>query len=56
MGANSTQAVGVFLALVSMTLLAGGLAGGGVLFIIGAVVAVGIAAFVFMKCKTGTQE
>lgn len=51
MGANSTQAVAITLTLVSMTLLAGALAGGGFLLALGAAVAVGAAVFFFLKCK-----
>jgi hypothetical protein len=51
MGANSTQAVAVVLSLVGFVLLAGAMAGGGILTIAGAVACLAASAFYFMKCK-----
>jgi len=51
MGANPTQAVGITLFLIAFAMLAGALAGGGILFAIGFVVLLGIAIAMFLKCK-----
>lgn len=51
MGANTTQAVGICFLLGSLTLLAGSLAGGGVLAAVGALATFGASVFFFMKCK-----
>jgi hypothetical protein len=51
MGANSTQAVAVVLSLLGFVLLAGAMAGGGILSIVGAIALLGASAFFFMKCK-----
>lgn len=51
MGANPTQAVGIALFLIAFVLLAGGLAGGGILYILGFLVLLGISIAMFMKCK-----
>jgi hypothetical protein len=51
MGANSTQAVAIVLSLIGFVLLAGSMAGGGILLLVGAVVCLGASAFFFMKCK-----
>jgi hypothetical protein len=51
MGANPTQAVGVALFLIAFVMLAGALAGGGILLVIGFVVLLGISIAMFMKCK-----
>ncbi len=56
MGANSTQAVALMFLLISFVLLAGALAGGGVLLALGALVLLGISCFVFMKCKAKEAE
>lgn len=51
MGSNSTQAVAVGFLLIAFTLLAGGLAGGGIVVWLGGIVLIGVSAFFFMKCK-----
>jgi hypothetical protein len=51
MGANPTQAVGVALFLIAFVMLAGALAGGGILLAIGFVVLLGISIAMFLKCK-----
>ena len=51
MGANPTQAAGVALFLIAFALLAGALAGGGILLGIGFVVVLGASIAMFMKCK-----
>ncbi len=51
MGANPTQAVGIALFLIAFVMLAGALAGGGILLVIGFVVLLGISIAMFMKCK-----
>ncbi|MDQ6759198.1 MAG: hypothetical protein M3Z32_04935 [Acidobacteriota bacterium] len=51
MGSNSTQAVAILVMLVGFVLLAGAFAGGGMILAVGALVALGVAAFFFMKCK-----
>ena len=51
MGANPTQAIGVTLFLIAFVLLAGALAGGGILLVVGFLVALGASVAVFMKCK-----
>jgi hypothetical protein len=51
MGSNSTQAVSLLLFLVAFVLLAGAFAGGGVILAIAAIVLLGIACFLFAKCK-----
>lgn len=56
MGANSTQAIAVVLSLVGFVLLAGAMAGGGILLIAGTVVSLGASAFYFMKCKPWEHE
>lgn len=51
MGANPTQALGVLLFLVAFTLLAGAMAGGGVIYLIGFAVFLVASIAMFMKCK-----
>ncbi|MEO8052066.1 MAG: hypothetical protein ABI833_16755 [Acidobacteriota bacterium] len=51
MGANPTQAVGVTLFLIAFTLLAGALAGGGILYVLGFLILLGISIAMFMKAK-----
>jgi hypothetical protein len=51
MGANSTQAVAIILALIGFVLLAGWMAGWGIMAAAGTVVALGASAFFFLKCK-----
>ena len=51
MGANPTQALGITLFLIAFVLLAGAMAGGGILYLIGFRVLLGISIAVFMKCK-----
>jgi hypothetical protein len=51
MGANPTQAVGITLFLIAFVLLAGALAGGGILYFLGFLVSLGISIAMFMKAK-----
>jgi hypothetical protein len=51
MGANPTQAVGITLFLIAFVLLAGALAGGGILYFLGFLVLLGISVAMFLKCK-----
>jgi hypothetical protein len=51
MGSNPTQALGIICTFVAFVLLAGTFAGGGILCGIGALVALGIGAALFMKAK-----
>lgn len=51
MGANPTQAVGITLFLIAFVLLAGAMAGGGILYLLGFLVLLGISIAMFMKCK-----
>jgi len=51
MGANPTQAVGITLFLIAFVLLAGAMAGGGILYVLGFVVLLGISVAMFMKAK-----
>jgi hypothetical protein len=51
MGANSTQAVGVTTFLLGFTALPAGLARGGVIYYLLAVVLVGVSVAIFLKCK-----
>jgi hypothetical protein len=51
MGSNPTQAVGVTLFLIAFVLLAGALAGGGILYVLGFLIVLGIAIATFLKCK-----
>ncbi len=51
MGANSTQAVGIVLFLIAFVLLAGAMAGGGILYLLGSLVLLGISIAMFLKCK-----
>lgn len=51
MGANPTQALGIIATFFAFVLLAGAFAGGGFLCGVGALVAIGIAAALFMKAK-----
>ena len=51
MGANPTQAVGIALFLIAFVLLAGAMAGGGILYVLGFVVLLGISVAMFMKAK-----
>jgi len=51
MGANPTQAVGIALFLIAFVLLAGALAGGGILYVLGFLVLLGVSISLFMKCK-----
>ena len=51
MGANPTQAIGVALFLIAFVMLAGALAGGGILLAIGFVVLLAISILMFLKCK-----
>ena len=57
MGANPTQAYGLILFLIGFVLLAGGFAtGGGVIYILAGLVALGAACAVLMKCKPWEQR
>ena len=56
MGSNSTQAIGIVIFLIAFVLLAGAFAGGGIPLALGAVVFLGISAFVFKKCKAAQME
>ena len=51
MGANPTQAVGITLFLIAFVLLAGAFAGGGILYVLGFLVLLGISISLFMKAK-----
>ena len=51
MGANPTQAVGIALFLIAFVLLAGALAGGGILYLLGFLVSLGVSCAMFLKCK-----
>ncbi len=50
MGANPTQAVGITLFLIAFVLLAGAMAGGGILYLLGFLVLLGISIAMFLKC------
>ena len=51
MGANPTQAIGITLFLIAFVLLAGAMAGGGILYVLGFLVVLGISIATFLKCK-----
>ena len=51
MGANPTQAVGIVLFLIAFVLLAGAFAGGGILYVLGFLVLLGISCALFLKVK-----
>jgi len=51
MGANPTQAIGITLFLIAFVLLAGAMAGGGILCLVGFLVLLGISVAAFMKAK-----
>jgi len=51
MGANPTQAIGVTLFLIAFAMLAGALAGGGILLVVGFLALLGASIAMFMKCK-----
>ena len=51
MGANPTQAVGIALFLIAFVLLAGAMAGGGILYVLGFLVLLGISIALFLKVK-----
>ena len=51
MGSNPTQAVAIVFLLISMVLLAGAMAGGGVILAILAVALLVVSFVFFMKCK-----
>jgi len=51
MGSNPTQAIGVVLFLIAFFSLAGALAGGGILYVLGFLILLGISIAVFLKCK-----
>lgn len=56
MGSNSTQAVAVTLFLVGFVLIAGGMAGGGIILWVGGVALVAVSAAFFMKSKAAEQH
>jgi hypothetical protein len=56
MGANPTQAVGITLFLIAFVLLAGALAGGGILYGLGFLVLLGVSVAIFMKVKPLEQQ
>jgi len=51
MGANPTQAVGILLFLIAFVLLAGAMAGGGIIYLIGFLILLAASLAAFMKCK-----
>ena len=51
MGANPTQAVGIALFLIAFVLLAGAMAGGGILYVLGFLVLLGLSIAAFLKVK-----
>jgi preprotein translocase subunit Sec61beta len=51
MGANPTQAVAIALFLIAFVLLAGAFAGGGILYVLGFLVLLGISIAMFLKVK-----
>jgi hypothetical protein len=51
MGANPTQAIGITLFLIAFVLLAGAMAGGGILCLVGFLLLLGISVATFMKAK-----
>jgi O-antigen/teichoic acid export membrane protein len=56
MGANVTQGVAIVFFLIAFILLAGALAGGGILLALGFVAVLGVAIYFFMKCKPWEQQ
>ena len=56
MGANPTQGVAIAIFLIGFTVLAGGFAGGGVLLDMVGVVLIGVASFLFLKCKRWEEQ
>ena len=56
MGANPTQAVGVTLFLLAFVMLAGAMAGGGILLIAGFLALLGVSIAAFLKCKPWEHE
>jgi hypothetical protein len=51
MGANSTQALGVFIFLLAFTCLPVGLVGGGIIFYLLGLALLGVSLAILMKCK-----
>ena len=51
MGANPTQSQALMLFLIAFVLLAAGMAGGNIIFILGFVVFFGASIALFLKCK-----
>jgi len=51
MGSNPTQAIGITLFLIAFVLLAGAMAGGGILYGVGFLILLGISIAMFLKCK-----
>ena len=56
MGANPTQAIGITLFLIAFVSLAGAMAGGGILYLLGFLVLVGVSIAMFLKCKPWENE
>jgi len=56
MGSSSTQAVALIFWLAGFVVLAGAFAGGGILLGVGALILLGVSAFIFMKCKSLEQQ
>ena len=56
MGSNPTQAVGIILFLIAFVFLAGAMAGGGILYLLGFFVLLGISIATFLKCKAWENE
>jgi hypothetical protein len=51
MGANPTQAVGIALFLIAFVLLAGAMSGGGILYVLGFLLLLGLSIAAFLKVK-----
>jgi len=51
MGANPTQAIAIALFLIAFVLLAGAFAGGGILYVLGFLVLLGVSSALFLKVK-----
>jgi uncharacterized membrane protein HdeD (DUF308 family) len=56
MGANPMQAVGIVTLLLAFTVLAGAMAGGGIILAVVGVVLLGGSAAAFLKCKPQEHE
>ena len=51
MGANPTQSQALILFLIAFVLLAAGMAGGGIIYILGFLIFLGASIALFLKCK-----